>query len=246
MILTAVTAAAKNVLMVKACESATQHTHNTGFIWAHGAENHAYQKSTYNVWREDRTNERQKAKIKSTSRVRVGPKHTYEGEFHKAAAATATATTVRFTVNYSWMMCAAWEWMVSGTHLEEAKVLDALPLHSLCSILTLSHSLSLHHSVPMPVCILHRELRHSKLVAWIEYIVERAVLGRAHSSGPRLTEWVYLNSWIKIDAQDENIFSSFRNIVHFTSIYSIDARENSKVWKIVFRFWYVASPLNRS
>lgn len=25
------------------------------------------------------------------------------------------------------------------------------------------------------------------------------------------------NSWIKIDAQDENIFSSFRNIVHFTS-----------------------------
>lgn len=78
--------------------------------------------------------------------------------------------------------------------------------------LSLSHSLTQHSVCAFAVlCRAHTDALHSSTQR-NRHLMERAIFfgGRTHNR-------LYLNSWIKIDAQDENIFSSLWNIVHFTS-----------------------------
>lgn len=105
------------------------------------------------------------------------------------------------------------------THKHSARTHSHTAQHSTVRARCRSHIIKIYtHPIHgHVVACMHRAGKNVAGACWC--------FGSAHSRHTYTHLWnthalcvSFRNSWIKIDAQDENIFSSFRNIVHFTSI----------------------------
>lgn len=106
---------------------------------------------------------------------------------------------------------------ITNIHIHIFACLFASLQHSYVRTFSITHSQHTHHPI------------HGAVACTVsgKMFLERADVLAAHTADTRTHIYTFIhrllcvsfrNSWIKIDAQDENIFSSLRNIVHFTSI----------------------------